>query len=103
MAVLPGNYVLEVESVDFAFIGGSSVGPLSPAIPNPGVHEFWDAAESNHDNPDDRTTINVSAGANVTRDIILNGTYQRLDNYEDEARLFWPFRPHAAAGMWGGR
>ena len=103
LALLPGDYTLEVESVDLAFAGGSSVGPLSPAIPNPGVHEYWDNGESDHDNPDSKTVLNVVAGATITRDIILNGTYPRLDNFEDEARSYWPHAPGAVAGQWGGR
>ncbi len=103
LALLPGDYTLEVESVDPGFTDGSSVGPLSPPIPNPGVHEFWDSAESDHDNPDTKTVINVAAGATITRDIILNGTYQRLDNFEDEARLDWPHRRVTMVAKWGGR
>jgi hypothetical protein len=85
MALPPGDYILEVESVDFAFVGGSSVGPFFAPIPNPGVNEFWDDAESYFDDPAAATTINISAGATVTRDVVLNGTPQRLDNFEDEA------------------
>jgi hypothetical protein len=55
------------------------------------VDEFWDAAESYFDDPSAATAINVTAGAAVTRNIILNGTSQRLDVYEDEASVRPPF------------
>jgi hypothetical protein len=102
LALLPGDYTLEVESVDPGFTDGSSVGPLSPPIPNPGVHEFWDAAESNHEDPNDRTTIHVSAGVTLVRNIILNGTLQRLDNFEDDAALIWLDSPSSTPGKRGG-
>jgi hypothetical protein len=102
MAVPPGDYTLEVESVDPGFVDGSSVGPLNPPIPNPGVHEFWDASESYFDDPDASTPIHVTAGAIVTRDIILNGTPPRYDSFEDEAQLRWPSY-HSIALTRGGR
>jgi hypothetical protein len=100
MALPPGDYTLEVESVNNNFFAGSSVGPLNPPIPNPGVHEFWDAAESYFDNPAAVTPINIIAGATVTRDIILNGTPPRFDRFEDEAAL--PRAYHGGASR-GGR
>ncbi len=103
MALPPGDYTLQVESVDAAFVGSSSVGPFLSPIRNPGVNEFWDDAESYFDDPDAATPINISAGATVTRDIVLNGTPLRLDLFEDEASLSWPNAPRSIAMLRGGR
>jgi Matrixin len=82
--VLAGTYTVEVESVNSAFTGGSSVGPLDPPIPMPGAPEFWDQYESAFDYPTDSDTIDVSAGQSVTNiNIILNATFPRFDSNED--------------------
>jgi len=88
IAVPPGVYTVEVESIFEAFVGGSSVGPLDPPIPIPGVAEFWNQDESAFDYPLQRDTITIHPGDKVTGiDIILNNPYQRFDQYEDSGRL----------------
>ena len=84
-----GTYTVEVESVFEAFDGGSSVGPLSPPIPNPGANEFWDVNESATDSTAVKSNVSVSAGGVVSEiNIILNGTPSRFDSFES-ARLWW--------------
>ncbi|HKW74349.1 MAG TPA: hypothetical protein VJN64_02395 [Terriglobales bacterium] len=89
IAVPPGTYTVEVESVYSNFVGGSGVGPLNPPAPMPGQPEFWNKQESAFDFPLQRDTITVHAGDNITGiDIILNSPIPRYDQFEDEGRLF---------------
>ncbi len=83
--LLPGNYTIEVESINEGFDAGSSVGPLNPPIPSPGPAEFWDTGESDTDTvPGTPGTVSVSAGGVVMAiDIILNGTPPRFDQFEN--------------------
>jgi hypothetical protein len=92
-----GTYTIEVENLDGTYVKGSSVGPLDPPMRNPGVPEFWNDDESALDSPQSATPITVAPGQNL-RDIniILNGTPNRYDNFEDggtaASRLLSPFR-----------
>ncbi len=83
--LLPGNYTVEVESINEGFDAGSGVGPLNPPIPSPGPAEFWDTGESDTDTvPGTPGTVSVSAGGVVMAiDIILNGTPPRFDQFEN--------------------
>jgi len=88
ISVPPGTYTVEVESVLQGFVGGSSVGPLDPPVPLPGIPEFWNTAESAFDFPLQRDTITVHAGDKITGiDIILNSPFPRFDQYEDSGKL----------------
>jgi hypothetical protein len=88
IAVPPGTYTVEVESVFEAFVAGSGVGPLDPPISMPGVPEFWNQDESAFDIPLQRDPITVHPGDKVTGiDIILNNQFQRFDQFEDSGRL----------------
>jgi hypothetical protein len=88
VSVPPGTYTVEVESVVQGFVGGSSVGPISPPVPLPGVPEFWNTDESAFDFPLQRDTITVHGGDKVTGiDIILNSPLPRFDQYEDRGKL----------------
>jgi hypothetical protein len=88
IAVPPGVYTVEVETVFDAFTGGSSVGPLDPPIPIPGQPEFWDKNESNVDYLRQRDTITVHAGDAIDNiNIILNSPYPRFDQFEDDTSL----------------
>lgn len=83
-----GDYLVEVEAIDPAFVGGSSVGPLGfyagEQFPLPGPAESWNLAESATDNPSAADPVNTSAGATTGGiDIILNGTPARFDPFED--------------------
>ncbi len=100
IAVPPGTYTVEVESVYPGFVGGSGVGPLDPPVPMPGGPEFWNLNESAFDFPLERDTITVHAGDKITGiDIILNSQYPRFDQYEDSGKLFdtpasYPLKEH---------
>lgn len=84
IAVPPGTYTVEVESISPSFTGGSSVGPLDPPLPLPGSPESWHNGESAHDNPQASDPITVSPGQTISNtDIILNGTPPRFDQFED--------------------
>lgn len=88
LAVPPGTYTVEVESIYSAFAGGSGVGPLSP-VPLAGAAEFWNNDESAFDFAAQRDTITVHAGDKITGiDIILNSYTPRFDQYEDSGGLF---------------
>ena len=88
IAVPPGTYTVEVESVFGAFVAGSGVGPLDPPVAIPGAAEFWNQDESAFDYPLQRDTITVHPGDNIPGiDIILNTPYQRFDQYEDSGQL----------------
>lgn len=68
--VPPGTYTLDFESVGPEFVGGSSVGPLSPPIPMPG-------------SPPGTTTVTVAAGNTAAvPDIVLQNTPPRFDAFE---------------------
>jgi hypothetical protein len=62
----PGTYTVEVEPIDPRFVGGSSVGPLDPPVPLPGVPEFWngddEGATNPPDDPDSAQAITVGPG-----------------------------------------
>lgn len=91
ISVPPGTYTVEVEAIYTAFVGGSSVGPLDPPVALPGDPEFWNKDESAFDFPMQRDMITVTAGENVTGiDIVLNGSYPRFDQYEDDGKLLDP-------------
>ncbi len=88
IAVPPGTYTVEVESVYSGFFSESSIGPLTPPVPLPGPAEFWNQDESAFDFPLQRDTITVHAGDNISGiDIILNNTPGRFDQYEDSGSL----------------
>jgi hypothetical protein len=96
IAVPPGSYTVEVESVEPSFEGSSSVGPLSPPFRIPGAFfdegEFWNQAETAFDFPLQRDAVTVSPGGAVTDiDIILNNTPPRFDQYEDMGDLMPPY------------
>lgn len=81
--VPPGTYRVEVESINPAFVAGSSVGTIQFPIPSPGPREFWDSGESATDAPSTFTDIVVAASGAVTDiNIILNGTPPRFDSFE---------------------
>lgn len=90
--IRPGDYTVEVESIDAGFVDGSSVGPLGADVgeqfPLPGPPEFFSAPESSSDDPAASTMVTVNAGQVVPdRDIVLNGTPSRFDAFES-ARLW---------------
>ncbi len=69
--VTPGTYTLDLESINPNFVGGSSVGPLSPPVPMPGSP------------PATPTTVTVAAGDAVTvPDVVLQNTPPRFDAFE---------------------
>jgi hypothetical protein len=87
IALPPGTYTVEVETVFNGFTGGSSVGPLDPPVPLP-FPEFWNMDETAYDFPLQRDTITVHAGDAITGiDIILNDQSPRFDQYEDSGQL----------------
>jgi hypothetical protein len=72
-----GQWTIEVESVDPAFVDGSRVGPLSPPVPAPGIIA--------------RINVSVSAGSTTNVNVQLIGPAQpRFDDFEDESRLRVP-------------
>jgi uncharacterized repeat protein (TIGR01451 family) len=92
-----GSYTVETESIRSQFTGGSSVGPLgrSPTqgrgeqIPMPGPAEFFNAGESNLDNPADSTTVAVAGTGddNSGVNIILNALLDTQDAFEPNDSL----------------
>ncbi|MFQ5778450.1 MAG: hypothetical protein ACE5IP_10640 [Terriglobia bacterium] len=91
---VPENYTVEVESINPAFVDGSSTGPLLEQVPLPGPAEFHSGpSESNSDDPMDPAlsiAVPVIAGMDTAGiDIILNGTGPRFDSFES-ARLWLP-------------
>lgn len=96
IAVPPGTYTVEVESLFDGFVGGSNVGPLDPPAVLPAWPEFWNKDESAFDYPLQRDTITVHAGEKITGiDLILNDRYPQFDQYEDNGKLLdgpmlWP-------------
>ena len=89
----PGDYTVEVEELNAAFVDGSSVGPLGASFPTgaseqfllPGPPEFWDTGESDTDDPAVSSPVTISAPGIVVMaiDIILNGTPPRFDQFEN--------------------
>jgi hypothetical protein len=72
----PGQYRVKVESVN-NWAQGSTVGPISFQNPLPGPPEYYSGSESNSDNPNDYTLINVTAGSNVSnRNVVLNNEFE---------------------------
>lgn len=84
---LPGKYTLEIESVDSAFGGGSSVGSLDPPVPIAQA-KFWKSNGSGVDQPLERDTITLAAGQNLTNIVIIeNGSLSTFDYFEDPGLL----------------
>jgi hypothetical protein len=89
----PGDYTVEVEELNAAFVDGSSVGPLGQGFPFgagqqfslPGPPEFWDVLESSTDLPTDSSPVTIVMAGDVVMaiDIILNGTPPRFDQFEN--------------------
>lgn len=80
-----GTYTLQIEPVNSQFSFGSSVGPPVEPYPIIGSLEYWDVNESAYDDPAASTPITVTAGTTVSgKNIIINGTPPRFDNYEEE-------------------
>ncbi len=71
--LLPGDYTIEVESINEGFDAGSGVGPLNPPIPMPGTA------------PSPAGPFGVSAGGTATggTNITLVGTPPRFDQFEN--------------------
>jgi hypothetical protein len=95
IAVPPGTYTVEVESVDGNFSGGSSVGPIDPPIVLPAWPEFWNHDESAFDFQMQRDTVTIHGGDQVSgTDIILNTQGSRFDQFEDSGKLMdLPWEP----------
>jgi len=69
--VPPGDYTIEVESIDPQFTGGSSVGPSDNPIPLPGGI------------PPVIGPITVTAGSTVSGvDVVLQDSFPRFDQFE---------------------
>jgi len=87
--VTPGNYTIQTENIDSAFVGGSSIGPLDPPAVTYSASEYWHNYESAFDNAAQHDPITVQAGQKISNiNIILNGTSPRFDQFEDgEVRL----------------
>lgn len=67
----PGDYLIEVESIDPQFTNGSSVGPSDFPIPLPGAA------------PAPIGPITVTAGSTVTGiDVVLQDAFPRFDQFE---------------------
>ena len=82
--VTPGQYTVQVESIDQSFQGGSSVGPLNPPISIPGSPEFWHQNESPFDDAGLKDVLAVAAGQRLSNiNFILNNTAPRFDQFED--------------------
>jgi hypothetical protein len=92
----PGNYTIEVEAIyngaDYAFIDGSSVGPLGQffgfqyKMPGTCSPQYLNYPSSPSDGCSAKSIITVGAGITVTTntDVILLGTPPRFDAWEDE-------------------
>lgn len=88
MALPPGTYTVEIESIYPAFAGGSSVGPINPPAQTVTIPEFWNTDESAFDFPLQRNFITVHAGEQIDGvDIIMNAPFPRFDQNEDSGRL----------------
>lgn len=99
--VPPGDYTVEVESIDPSFESGSSVGPLDPPLPLPGgTPEFWNPGDTANDDPATKGTVTVTAGtASSGIDIVLNNTPPRFDQFET-AGLGYRYQPGDTLWVW---
>ncbi len=80
----PGQYTVEVESINAGFDAGSGVGPLNPPIPSPGPAEFFSSPEDDTDGGASGIAVMVVANTTTSGiDIILNGTPPRFDQFEN--------------------
>jgi hypothetical protein len=88
IAVPPGTYTVEVESIYTSFQSDSGIGPLDPPIPMPGGPKFWNKNQSAYGFPLQRDTVTVHAGEKISDiDIILNTALPRFDQFEDSGAL----------------
>ncbi len=91
IAVPPGDYTIQVESINYSFVGGSSVGPLDPPIIIGPIYEYWHSGETAFDDPSKKETITVGGGQEVNNiNVILNGTPARFDQWEDNGVFVVP-------------
>ena len=85
LVVPAGTYTVEIEAINSEFTEDSAVGPTLSPYPIIGSVEFWDTDESSYDDPAASTTVTVTAGTTVAgKNIIINGTPPRFDDYEEE-------------------
>lgn len=73
----PGDYTIEIEAINQAFAGGSSVGPLDSPAGLPGHPELWngvnEAGSNPPDDPADFVPITVAAGGAMNDvDVVIN-------------------------------
>jgi hypothetical protein len=81
--VPPGQWTVRIESISSEFVEGSSVGPLDPPVPLPGIEGT-------------APTVTVTAGQSTTINITVGNTPKRFDEFEDESRLTRPPLPSVA-------
>ena len=83
--VPPGQYTVEIESVNPLFTSGSSVGPLDPPVPMPG------SSPAN-------ATVTVTAGQSSAASFtLLPPSFPRFDMFEDESLWIAPPAPYRRA------
>ncbi len=90
----PGQYVVFIEPLEPAFVGGSSVGPFDTRVTNFPKDYYNGEGESGflEDDPTLMVAMGVGAGETVTGiDLILNEPVNQLELLEDDGEMLFVF------------
>ncbi len=91
----PGQYVVFIEPLDPAFVGGSSVGPFDTRFTNFPKDYYNGEGESGFldDDPTQMVVVDVGAGETLTGiNLILNEPVNQLDLLEDDGEMLFTFQ-----------
>ena len=100
----PGQYVVFIEPLEPAFVGGSSVGPFDTRVTNFPKDYYNGEGESGflEDDPTQMVAIGVGAGETVTGiDLILNEPVNQLELLEDDGEMLFVFPEGFSFPFWG--
>ena len=100
----PGQYVVFIEPLDPAFVGGSSVGPFDTRFTNFPKDYYNGEGESGflEDDPTQTVVIDIGAGETVTGiDLISNEPFNQLELLEDDGEMLFTFPEGFSFPFWG--
>ena len=100
----PGQYVVFIEPLEPAFVGGSSVGPFDTRFTNFPKDYYNGEGEAGflEDDPTQMVAIDVGAGETLTAiDLMLNEPVNQLDLLEDDGEMLFTFQEGFSFPFWG--
>ena len=98
------GYVVFIEPLEPAFVGGSSVGPFDTRFTNFPKDYYNGEGEAGflEDDPTQMVAIDVGAGETLTAiDLMLNEPVNQLDLLEDDGEMLFTFQEGFSFPFWG--